>query len=102
VQKLAEALEVLRAELGDSQIQIISGYRTPEYNLKVGGAAKSQHMQARAADIRVRGFSPWQVHATIERLIKADEMPEGGLGLYKTFIHYDIRGKHARWKGQGV
>jgi len=24
-------------------------------------------------------------------------MKEGGLGLYNTFVHYDIRGTKARW-----
>src|SRR5688572_11702254 len=41
---LCEALEVIRGELGSS-IRIVSGYRSPAYNAKIGGARKSQHME---------------------------------------------------------
>ena len=90
-------LEVLRKELGDKAIRIVSGYRSPEYNAKVGGSKGSKHMLAQAADIRVSGVQPKIVADTIERLIKAGDMQEGGLGRYAGFTHYDIRGKRARW-----
>jgi len=102
VRELAEQLEELRAELGDRGIRIISGYRTPEYNKRIHGAPKSQHLQCRAADIRVVGVAPWQVAKTIETLIKAGRMKQGGLGEYASFVHYDTRGIRARWKGRGV
>ena len=34
---------------------------------------------------------------TIEALIELEYIPEGGLGIYNTFVHYDIRGYKARW-----
>ena len=34
-------------------IRINSGYRTPEYNAKIGGAKKSKHMLGLAADLDV-------------------------------------------------
>jgi GH24 family phage-related lysozyme (muramidase) len=97
VQTLMNQLEVLRAELGGNPITIISGYRSPSHNTSVGGAARSQHLCGRAADIRVRGYTPAQVHAKIEELIAAGRMVQGGLGIYNTFVHYDIRGTRARW-----
>lgn len=97
VRRLCEALEVLRAELGGRPVVIVSGYRTPEWNRKVGGATRSQHVSARAADIRVAGVSPSDVADAIERLIGQGRMPQGGLGRYDTFVHYDLRGYHARW-----
>ena len=89
-------LEVLRAELAQP-IRVVSGYRTPSYNSQVGGARRSQHLCGRAADIQVNSYSPDQVHAKIEELILARRMKQGGLGLYNTFVHYDVRGTKARW-----
>ena len=96
--ELAENLQVLRDHI-NKPIRIISGYRHPEYNKKIGGAKRSQHMLARAADIKVSGMAPAEVHATILKLIKAGEMKQGGLGKYSTFVHYDTRGTAARWSG---
>ena len=53
-QELAENLQVLRDHI-KKPIRVISGYRHPEYNRKIGGAKKSQHMFAKAADIKVKG-----------------------------------------------
>lgn len=49
-QALILALEKLRAIIG-KPIPIVSGYRTPEYNARVGGAKQSRHMYNDAADI---------------------------------------------------
>ena len=96
--ELAENLQVLRDHI-KKPIRIISGYRHPEYNKKIGGAKRSQHMFARAADIKVSGMAPAEVHATILKLIKAGDMKQGGLGKYSTFVHYDTRGTAARLSG---
>lgn len=101
VQALADNLQVLRDYIG-RPIQIISGYRSPEYNKKIKGAKRSQHMLAKAADIKVKGMEPWMVHKIIEHLIFEGHMKKGGLGIYQTFVHYDVRGRNARWKGSGV
>lgn len=98
---LCAQLEVLRAELG-APILVLSGYRSPAYNERIGGATKSQHMNACAADIKVKGVEPSEVHEAIERLIREGKMEQGGLGLYRTFVHYDLRGSRARWYGEGV
>lgn len=47
---LVEKLQELREAYGKS-ITITSGYRSPEYNAKVGGVANSQHVLGRGADI---------------------------------------------------
>ena len=96
VRKVAAYLQVLRDELGEP-ININSGYRTKSYNKKVGGVPRSQHLQAKAADITVRSKTPKQLAAIIERLIKAGRMKQGGLGIYPSFVHYDVRGTKARW-----
>jgi uncharacterized protein YcbK (DUF882 family) len=87
--ELAKNLQVLRDEVKKS-IQITSGYRSPEHNAKVKGAKLSQHIKGMAADIKVAGMTPKQVAEVIERLIAEKKMKEGGIGIYKTWLHYDI------------
>ena len=101
VVELAQNLQVLRDHIG-KPINIISGYRSPSYNRKIGGARRSQHMSAKAADIKIKGLTPAEIKDIIVELIKSGEMKSGGIGLYTTFVHYDVRGRNARWYGTGV
>ena len=101
VKLLAENLQVLRDEIG-KPVRIISGYRSPKYNSRIGGAKRSQHMTAKAADIKVNGMTPAEIKEVIVRLISEGKMHVGGIGLYNTFTHYDVRGRNARWYGKGV
>lgn len=94
--ELAKNLQILRDEIGQP-IHINSSYRPPDYNKRIGGAPKSQHLTASAADITAKSYTPKQLAAVVERLIKAGKMKQGGLGIYAGFIHYDVRGKKARW-----
>jgi len=96
VQKLMEQLEALRTELG-TPIFINSGYRSPSHNKAVGGVSNSQHLYGKASDIRTLIHSPSQIKTAIEKLISEGKMIQGGVGLYPTFVHYDIRGVKARW-----
>lgn len=98
VTKLAQALEVLRAYLG-KPITIASGYRTKAWNDAHGGAEHSQHMTASAADLVIAGTGPAATKAALEQLIKDGKIPQGGIGLYTSFCHYDVRGTAARWNG---
>lgn len=101
VRLLCENLQVLRDQIG-KPIRIISGYRSKKYNTRIGGARRSQHMTAKAADIKISGMSPDEVCELIKRLIREGKMMKGGVGLYRTFVHYDVRGRNARWYGSGV
>lgn len=94
--RLSVNLQVLRDDLG-STIFISSGYRTHKYNKRVGGALASQHLTASAGDLSQSKESPLELYKRIERLIKEGKMHNGGLGLYNTFVHYDIRQKPTRW-----
>lgn len=51
--ELMSMLEKLRAH-GGFTVHINSGYRSPSYNRKIGGASKSQHTLGTAADIVVK------------------------------------------------
>ena len=107
---LCSLLEDIRELVGNRPITIISGYRTPEYNRKIGGARKSQHVEGRAADIAVKGMSARVMHDRILSGVtysaKVYDGPNnflflGGLGAYPNFTHVDTRFTYRliRWKG---
>ena len=94
--RLVMVLETIRAHF-DAPVVIHSGYRTPQYNAKVGGVAHSQHCYGMAADISVKGQTPAAVAAYARQL-----MPDwGGVGVYakKGFTHIDVREAKADWTG---
>lgn len=94
--RLVMVLQTIRDHFGTA-VTINSGYRTPQYNAKVGGVAHSQHCYGTAADIVVRGKTPAQVAAYARQL-----MPDwGGVGVYakKGFTHIDVREAKADWTG---
>lgn len=81
----------------DGEIDIICGYRTPWSNEYLrahshGVALHSQHMQAKAIDIRVPGVS------TAELRDAALALHRGGVGYYSAsaFVHVDV-GPVRRW-----
>ena len=96
VVKTADNLQVLRDHLKTS-ITINSAYRCKAHNLASKGVKTSQHLQGIATDITCKAHNPKSLYNIIEDLIKEGKLKEGGLGLYNTFVHYDIRGKKARW-----
>ncbi len=88
--KQVSLLEELRS-LINKPIQILSAYRCPEHNKKVGGAQFSQHMLGNATDIVVHGLSVdalWDMCVNLEF---------DGIGRYDNFVHVDSRGWIARW-----
>lgn len=96
VLELAESLQELRDFVG-VPIRINSSYRSLEHNTKIGGSQSSQHLFAKAADIVIKGKTPAQVATMIKLLILEGKMKQGGIGIYDTFTHYDVRGHKARW-----
>ena len=94
--ELIHNLQVIRDEV-KVPISITSGYRSPEHNAKVKGAKDSQHVKGTAVDFKVQGLTPKQVAPIVERLIKEGKIKQGGIGIYPSWVHYDIRGIKARW-----
>ena len=94
--KLSSQLQFLRDYTG-RPISINSAYRCVPHNANVGGSKTSQHIYGKAADITIQSLKPIEVYAIIEDLIDFGVMLQGGLGLYDTFVHYDIRKTRARW-----
>lgn len=92
--RLVHILQRIRDHYG-RPVTINSGYRTPTYNAKIGGAKASQHVLGTAADINVKGVAPTAVANFVESLLPNT----GGIGRYANFTHVDVREKKARWKG---
>jgi uncharacterized protein YcbK (DUF882 family) len=92
--QICRRAEILRAEVGP--LFVTSGYRTPVWNRKVGGAKGSLHLKASALDLTSRLVSAKKLHAIYLKLIKAGKVEDGGLGLYRNWIHIDI-GRPRRW-----
>lgn len=86
---LVVALNEIRRRAG-IPISLSSVYRSPAYNRAIGGASRSLHMQFKAADI-VSRLSPSRL-AVIAREVRADGIFTGGIGVYRTFVHVDVRG----------
>ena len=91
---LVEILQKIRDHFG-KPVNINSAYRTPTYNKKVDGAAYSQHLYGMAADISISGVSPKEVAAYAETLLPKT----GGIGIYGSFTHVDVRAAKSRWNG---
>jgi uncharacterized protein YcbK (DUF882 family) len=105
--QLANVFEMVRLFFNNKPIIIYSAYRTPSWNSYIGGARNSQHIQGRALDLHnpdtilIEDF-----YAEIKNLANLDTSNIGGIGLYRTFVHVDIRPKvnnHiAYWSGDGL
>jgi uncharacterized protein YcbK (DUF882 family) len=83
----------------DARFEVISGYRSPQTNHALaeasrGVATRSLHMQGKAIDVRLRGFST----ARLRDL--ALEAGRGGVGYYarSDFLHVDT-GRFRTWAG---
>ena len=90
--QLVELLQKIRTHFGQP-LTINSAYRTEAHNKKVGGATYSQHKYGIAADIVVKGVTPLEVAKYAQTL----SPNTGGIGLYKTFTHVDVRATKSRW-----
>jgi uncharacterized protein YcbK (DUF882 family) len=99
IQKLANQLQVLRTAT-DQPIRINSAYRCEEHNANINGKTNSKHILGKAADITIDNFIPLEVNSLIEFYISSGDILQGGLGLYNSFNHYDIRRTKARWNNE--
>lgn len=97
---LAAAFERIR-ELCGFPIAVNSGYRTFDYNWKIGGAVKSQHVEGRALDIHPVFHT--EANLALIRVMAGQIRAEGlitAIGHYPTFVHIDTRpGPKKSWSG---
>ena len=127
---LVDKLELIISDLESrgmavSRVNVMSGFRTPQYNAKGvgrrgGRAQDSRHQYGDAADIfvdndgngrmddlngdgRVDLRDTRVILESVERVEEAHPELAGGAGLYKStrahgpFVHVDVRGTRARW-----
>jgi hypothetical protein len=121
LERIVEALD--RAGHDVDTLHVMSGYRTPYYNERIGNVRDSQHTAGTAADIFVDdrpdgrmddldrdGIVTRDDAIWLFRLVDGmDRAPgglfRGGLGDYGStpahgpFVHVDVRGRLARWRG---
>jgi len=122
---LEEILEAVNEEgIPARTLQIMSGYRTPWYNARIGNSQYSRHVYGGAADIYIDERAPRgrmddlngdgrsdmadaRVLAAIVERVQNRPGPMsyvGGIGLYGPkphrgpFVHADVRGFEARWE----
>lgn len=75
-------------------VKITSGYRTVSYNAGVKNSSKkSQHCNGLAADIQVEAHTPLEVYNCACSLLG----DHGGIGIYNTFVHVDVRATKSRF-----
>lgn len=102
--ELALAFERVR-ELCGFPLIVSSAFRTREWNSRInggkGGAQLSQHCEGRALDLAPAKGGPQALAKLRSAVIQARQ--EGylrGVGLYRNFVHMDVRGgKAATWGG---
>jgi len=105
-------------------LNVMSAYRTPYYNHAIGDVKYSMHQWGSAADVyvdpekknrmedlnrdkRVDIEDAKFLYDDIERMLALKEFKklQGGMGYYPAtsahppFVHVDVRGTAARWKG---
>ncbi len=96
---LVAGFQWIRDQVGHP-LTINSGYRTWWYNRKVKGSRNSQHLYGKAIDIFALDVDggPKALAAICEKYFSEQcRIVEGGIGIYKTFVHFDVRIKKARW-----
>jgi hypothetical protein len=126
---LLDKLELIAQALADkgkpSRLQVMSGFRTPQYNQlgvgpRGGRARDSRHMYGDAADVFVDADRDgWMDDLTGDGRVTLDDARyllavaeevearypalTGGLSAYRAtaahgpFVHVDVRGRRARW-----
>ena len=93
--ELAENLQIIRDEVG--RLDLTNAYRCKDHNFDVGGSTSSQHLVGKAADVKSKSIKPKEMAQIVNDLMKNEKIKTGGIGIYNTFTHIDIRGVRARW-----
>ena len=98
--ELVEVLQQVRDHFG-KPVQINSAYRSPAYNISIGGSSHSQHCLGTAADICIKGIDPIRIALYVASLPYFKS--HGGIGYYSRaqvtggFVYVDVREAPSRW-----
>jgi uncharacterized protein YcbK (DUF882 family) len=89
--KLIELLDYIQDHYASKEIEVISGFRSPDYNAELRHrshrvARESLHMEGMAADIIIPGVSAHDL------AVYARSLSAGGVGYYgrRAFVHVDV------------
>ncbi len=89
--KLIELIDHLQDKFGANEVQVVSGYRSPEYNAALRKRSRrvahnSLHMKGLAMDIRLPGVDKSELGEY------ARSLRTGGVGVYRrsSFVHIDV------------
>lgn len=93
---LPEVLEQIRSHF-EKATKISSAYRTATHNKKEGGSTYSRHLYGMAADISIEGVTPLEIAKYADKFLGNS----GCVGLYKTFVHIDVRKTKYRFDKRG-
>jgi len=91
-----KVIDRLAWELKKPVREILSVYRSPNYNRACRGRSRSQHMENRAVDVKFHGASSYAAARKVREIRKRGHF-RGGVGCYSSFIHIDTRGENADW-----
>lgn len=83
------AADLIRDRLG-TPVRVVSGYRTPEYNMLVDGSPTSEHVEFRALDLAADDHARLIEIATDVMDALDARGCATGLGIYDTFVHIDV------------
>lgn len=86
------ALDALRKGWTGQSFDIVSDYRDPAENQRVGGAKGSQHLGGNAFDINTAGWSPEDKLALATQAYNSGFR---GFGFYDNNLHFDVGGQRA-------
>lgn len=95
---LAAGCDRLRSAAGEALLIVDaggSGVRCAEHNKAVGGAANSNHLYGKAADLHPTRMTPKQLYDLADKQLGKT----GELGLYNWGIHFAPEGKYSRFVG---
>jgi uncharacterized protein YcbK (DUF882 family) len=99
---IVTTLQRLRDEV-QRPVVVNSGCRCRSHNAAVKGAPQSQHMQGKAADIKIDGMTSREIFDTLRRLYLDGELYVGYVyAINGRSVHVDVRAPQSqtvrRWK----
>lgn len=97
-----------KAAYNPNGFTVRDGHRYPTYNQLRGGASRSQHIAGKATDIVIHDINLDGIEDQTDKDIVLEILEneviknKGGIGRYpgSMVIHFDVRGKRARWDKQ--